>query len=170
MKSFSIVPLSFAIGLMLSGCNQFWSYFGAANLSDSNIVTTEEGLPAEETPIVSHGGPVTDYVSLVDNLRAAGAEVIPGEALSQPFFDVTGQIIRVNGEDVQVFEFADETAAENAASQISPDGSSTGTTMITWVAPPHFYRAGKLIGLYVGEKEDMISLLVSVLGPQFAGQ
>ncbi len=28
-----------------------------------------------EEPIVSHGGPTTDYVSLIDNLRAAGATV-----------------------------------------------------------------------------------------------
>ena len=34
---------------------------------------TEPNTPT--TPIVSHGGPVKDYVSLVDNLRAAGATV-----------------------------------------------------------------------------------------------
>ncbi|MCH8893058.1 MAG: hypothetical protein IIB32_06120 [Chloroflexi bacterium] len=38
------------------------------------------------TPIVSHGGPVKDYVSLVDNLRAAGATVDPAGTVSQPFF------------------------------------------------------------------------------------
>jgi hypothetical protein len=42
--------------------------------------------------------------------------------------------------------------------------------MITWVAPPHFFQQGCVIVLYVGSDEEMISLLASVLGPQFAGQ
>lgn len=112
---------------------------------------------------------VNDFASFVDTLSAEGAEVSVGETLSQPFFDVVGQIIRVNGEDVQVFEFADEAATETAASQISPDGGSTTTTMITWIATPHFYRVGKVIVLYVGDNEDLIVLLNSILGPQFAG-
>ena len=37
--------------------------------------TTPPESNPPNTPIVSHGGPVKDYVSLVDNLRAAGATV-----------------------------------------------------------------------------------------------
>ena len=77
--------------------------------------------------------------------------------------------MRVNGEDVQVFEFADEATAEMAASQISPDGSSTPTMMITWMATPHFYRSGRVIVVYVGENEGITSLLEAMIGPQFAG-
>jgi len=39
-----------------------------------------------------------------------------------------------------------------------------------WVGPPHFYKVEKLIVLYVGENEDTIGILESVLGPQFAGR
>ncbi|HJZ12848.1 MAG TPA: hypothetical protein VJ521_11895, partial [Acidobacteriota bacterium] len=39
-------------------------------------------------PTTSHGGPVEDYVSLVDALREAGAEVLPGETVEQAFFSV----------------------------------------------------------------------------------
>ena len=42
--------------------------------------------------------------------------------------------------------------------------------MASWVAPPHFYKAEKLIVLYVGESEAIIDILESVLGPQFAGR
>ena len=59
----------------------------------------------------------------------------------------------------------------NAAIQsISQDGSSIGTTMVTWVAAPHFYAAGRLIVLYVGEDGGVIEVLDQVLGPQFAGR
>ena len=90
-----------------------------------------EGTEATAPPSVSHGGPVVDYASLVDALRAAGATVEPAGSIEQDFFEPEGQIIRVNQQDVQVFEFESEEAAQAAAGTISPDGSSTGTTMIT---------------------------------------
>lgn len=123
-----------------------------------------------QTPIVSHGGPVTDYVSLIDNLRAAGATIEPKGEVSQAFFSVKGQVISINGGEVQVFEYADESATEADAALISPDGGSIGTTMVTWVAAPHFYKISKLIVLYVGNDSAIIKVLESVLGPQFAGR
>ena len=42
--------------------------------------------------------------------------------------------------------------------------------MVTWVAPPHFYRQGRVIVLYVGSNPNILSLLTAVLGPQFAGR
>jgi len=121
-------------------------------------------------PTTSHGGPVIDYVSLVDNLRLTGATVNPVGEVEQPFFSVKGFVIQVNNDDVQVFEYSDANAAENEAKSISPDGSSVGTSMPFWVAPPHFYKVEKLIVLYIGENEDTIGILDSVLGPQFAGR
>jgi len=124
---------------------------------------TGDDLPSSE-------GAVTDYASLIDSLRAAGATVAPAGEVTQPFFSVKGKLIKVNGGDVQVFEYQDSTAADNEASLVSPDGSSIGTSMVGWVAPPHFYQPGKLIVLYIGENEAVIKLLESVLGSQFAGR
>ncbi len=120
--------------------------------------------------VVAHGGPVQDYVSLVDALRAQGATVEPAGEVRQAFFSVTGQLIKVNGADVQVFEYADAPAAAAAAAQVSPDGSTVGTSMITWVAPPHFYQKEKLIVLYVGEEAATRQALEAVLGAQVAGR
>jgi hypothetical protein len=117
----------------------------------------------------SRTDPVSDYASLLEALRAAGATVEPADPVSQVFFGPEGQVIKVNAQDVQVFEYPDEAAAERDAQTISPDGSSTTTTMITWVDAPHFYKAGKLIVLYVGSDTDTLQLLEGLLGPQFAG-
>jgi hypothetical protein len=106
----------------------------------------------------------------VDNLRAAGATVEPAGEVSQPFFAVQGQVITVNGGDVQVFEYADTATSEAEAALVSPDGSSVGTSMVGWVAPPHFYQTGQIIVLYVGDKSDIITTLDGILGPQFAGR
>lgn len=133
--------------------------------------TAGAGLPpATPTPSVSHGGPVKDYASFVDALRAAGATVEPAEQVEQPFFTVKGQIVKVNGADVQVFEFQDEAAAQTAARGVGPDGSTFETTIVTWIAPPHFFQAGRIIVLYVGQDTGVLRLLAATLGPQFAGQ
>lgn len=122
----------------------------------------------ERTPVSP--GTVQDYATLANNLRAAGAAVEAVGNVSQDFFSVKGQVIKVDGEDVQVFEYNDESAADAEAALVSPDGSLIGMTMVSWVAPPHFYKAGRIIVLYVGDDQLAIDLLESVLGPQFAGR
>jgi len=116
---------------------------------------------------------VTDYDSLVYWLRSFGAsvehETLP-EVVVQDFFSVTGQIFKVNGEQVQVFEYDDYSEAEEEAALVSPDGTSVGTSMPFWMAPPHFYMADRIIVLYVGENAVVTEALESVLGEQFAGQ
>lgn len=107
---------------------------------------------------------------LVKKLRAGGATVeMKGEKIEQPFFSPPGQNLNVNGETAQVFEYENAAAADTEAAQIKPDGT-TETTLITWVAPPHFFKSGNLIVLYVGEKADVIKALENALGRQFAGK
>jgi hypothetical protein len=89
---------------------------------------------------VSHGGPVVDYVSRIDTLRAAGATVEPNGEITQPFFTPTGQAITVNRADVQVFEYPGEALAASEAAQVAPDGGSIGTNMVSWVDVPTFTR------------------------------
>jgi hypothetical protein len=117
----------------------------------------------------SHGGSATDYVSFVDALRVRSVTVEPKGDVSQPFFSVKGQLIQANGQDVQVFEYTDEAAADADAKLVSPDGSSVGTTMVSWVDSPHFYQTGRLIVLYIGGDAATMDLLEMVLGPQFVG-
>ncbi|MFC1958794.1 DUF3221 domain-containing protein [Chloroflexota bacterium] len=126
-------------------------------------------VKAEEVLVRS----LTDYNSLVDNLRAIGAtvehETLP-QVIVQDFFSVTGQVFKVNGEEVQLFEYDNQSEAEAEAALVSPDGSSIGTSLPFWVAPPHFYKAGRIIVLYVGENPAVTKALETVLGTQFAGQ
>ena len=114
-----------------------------------------------------------DLAAPIDQLAAAliaqGLSVEMGDHLKQPFFNVAGQNLLVAGESVQLFLFPDEAAAQAAAEQVSPDGSAIATTMVSWIAPPHFYHHGALIVIYPGTSETIISALVQNLGEQFAG-
>lgn len=111
-----------------------------------------------------------DYKALVKKIRAGGATATPGEKVSQPFFTVSGRTLNVKDEQIQVFEYRAAKTAESESSQVSGDGSPVGTTMINWIAPPHFYKSGRLIVLYVGENADVIKALENALGKQFAGK
>jgi hypothetical protein len=128
------------------------------------------GCGGSSTPPTSHGGPVKDYVSLIDHLRAAGATVVPKGSVTQPFFSVTGQVITVNGEQVQIYEYANEVDANAEAARISADGGTIGNTMVDWIAPPHFYNKGQLIVLYVGTNTSVMHILEMALGSQVAGR
>ncbi len=105
---------------------------------------------------------------LIDALRAAGATVESGGPIRQTFFSVEGQIIKVNGADVQVFEYDSPAAAGAEAETISGDGSQIGTTMVTWVDTPHFYQTDNHIVLYVGSDEQIAGLLEAALGAPIA--
>lgn len=111
-----------------------------------------------------------DYATLLDKLRAKGLKAERGDEITQPFFSVKGKTIGIDGESIQVFEYAAETDAEAQAKLVDPNGGSVGTTMINWVDDPHFYRSGKLIVLYVGKNPDVIRALEDTIGRQFAGK
>ncbi len=79
-------------------------------------------------------------------------------------------MIKVHGEDVQVFQYSSTAATDAQAAPVSPDGSAVGTAKPHWVGPPHFYKKGNLLVLYVGDNDTVLQALEAVLGPQFAGK
>lgn len=79
-------------------------------------------------------------------------------------------MIKVYGEDVQVFQYRSAAQAASQAAAVSADGGTVGTAKIQWAGAPHFYRTGKLLVLYVGEDRRVLKVLQAVLGAQFAGK
>jgi hypothetical protein len=125
----------------------------------------------------SHGGPVQDQVSLIDALRSKNLTVDISGGISQPFLHPqSGTTIRLSGgalaapADVQLFEYGSAASAETDAHQIRADGSGNATTIVDWVAPPHFFLKGRVMAIYVGTDPAVVSLLQGLLGAQFAGR
>jgi len=113
---------------------------------------------------------IEDQASLLIALQKAGATVEVVDFVDQSFFRPQGSITSVNDEDIQVFEYESAEAMEAEASQVAPDGGSIGTSMVTWIDAPHFYKSGRIIVLYVGSDAGTLGLLEKVMGPQFAGR
>lgn len=111
---------------------------------------------------------VTDTVSLMRALLAAGAQVESSGQAAQPFMPVPAHLLDVNGASVQVFELPDEATARALAARIAPDASAIGPVSVAWLAPPHFFRAGRSIVLYVGEDSGVLAELESLLGDPIA--
>ena len=130
-----------------------------AGLSEASL--SEVSLPEVDA--------VGTYEWLITALSSNGTTVEPLPTISQPFFEPEGQVIKVDGQEVQIFEYANEEEAASAAASINDTGSSVGTTMISWLATPHFFQSGNLIVLYVGDVDTVVASLQSVLGPQIAG-
>jgi hypothetical protein len=127
------------------------------------------------------------YGDLVAKLRAGGATVIEGGSIrtdtssaeaSKPLLSGAGHPLLVNGERVEVYDYATTFLAAADASRISPDGSTFSAgfgplggsaASVDWIALPHFYRSGRLIVQYIGTHSDVLAALTQVLGRQFAG-
>lgn len=115
-------------------------------------------------------GSAREYLDLITRLRAERARVkLSGERVAQPFFSVSGRILNINDDVVQVYKYVNANAALNQAKRVAPDGMTIGTAKPSWMAPPHFFRSGKLIVLYVGTDESILKVLQASLGGQFAG-
>jgi hypothetical protein len=128
-------------------------------------------LPSSDEPIVPFEGMATDYSSLVNAIQSRGilVEHIDEIASESSSFSVPIHVISVGGADVQIYEFASESDAKTASLTVSEDGTEIGTSIIRWMDEPHFYTNGKLIVQYIGHNPEIMNLLESFLGKQFAG-
>src|SRR5688572_29523677 len=110
-------------------CSLLVAAIGAATSCGGNASASDQSRQGEP-----RSPRVTDYVSLAASLRAAGASVKPGaKVVDQPFFPVSGRLIEVHGEEVQVFQFADAAEGRAQAARISPSASTIGTTKVHWI-------------------------------------
>jgi hypothetical protein len=121
---------------------------------------------------------VTDYGTLLHHLRDSGALILQVEEIPRyDFFDIEGNRVKVNGSIIHVFEYVNAGAMESEASCVSADGFGITKergdmgmhTEVNWVGPPHFYKAGRIIVIYIGDNDSTISLLENAMGKQFAG-
>ena len=106
---------------------------------------------------------------IVTALRAESVDVKEVETLEQPFFPVPAHVFTANGEDLQLYEFASVADAEHAAAAVDARGSTIGTTKMSWLAPPHFFRKDRVIAIHLGDSASTRAALERVMGKPFAG-
>jgi len=136
------------------------------------LVTLASAACSAQNPVVpaaASSAQAGSISSIAAALRSEGVELKEVETLEQPFFSVPAHVFTANGEDLQLYEFASAADAERAAANVDPRGSTIGTTKMSWLAAPHFYRTDRIIAIHLGDSAATRSALERVLGKPFAG-
>jgi Tol biopolymer transport system component len=115
-----------------------------------------------------------EHEALVAELRSRSLPMEPaGQVTAIPEWGVPTFSYGNPGGSILVFEFADMQSAATAAGRISPNGYDIGdagtVTHADWIGPPHWFRAGPLLVLYLGGDGGTLAVLRGLLGPEFAG-
>jgi hypothetical protein len=108
--------------------------------------------------------------TLLSALQTSGLEPRQVDRITSAFFTVPATVYQIRDGEIQIYEFPNEERAAHEAETVSADGSSVGTSKVLWRAPPHFFRTGALLVLYLGSDEQVLDILRAKIGSQFAGQ
>ena len=143
MKCWRLLLLSFAIACSASG----------------EVITTGLVTPAM----------VEDSDRLMSELKRAGVAAEPVDTFATDPIGGAGTLICVATEEVRVYVFDAEDAADEVASRIDPaDPSNLGNAIVEWVGRPRFWQHGPMLVLYLGGDVATEELLTQILGGPFA--
>ena len=133
-------------------------------------VATEQPAVAASPTVVSTAVEAYGLADLIGDLVAAGARVAPAPGrIAKPYLSANGVILNVDGQPVQIFEYADEATLADDVAGLAPDASSIDGTALTWPVPPRFWRRGAVLVLALTEDEVLVERLSQALGAPFAG-
>jgi len=132
-------------------------------------VTKNSKLQSSNTPVTAFDGKVNDYQSLIQAIQSRGLEVQFIEKINDSMFEVPINVITIAKIEIQIYEFDSVSDTKDAKSTVSTDGTQIGLNSIRWMDIPHFYSKGTIIVQYIGHNPEILNLLDSFLGEQFAG-
>ncbi len=114
----------------------------------------------EATPI-SASRTLDDVITA---LRTAGLAVEEtDQTVQHDFFAVPATILRVDGQDLQVLIYPSEAARTADSDRISEHGTEIGTSMIMWIATPHFVAVGNVLTLFVSNDEGLAQRIAEAI-------
>ena len=119
------------------------------------------------------GGASSAHADVVDALRSHGLTPRLQHRSSSSVLGVPARVYAVSGGELHVFRFRSDAEARRAAGRVDPGGYSVsqngGALQVDWLAPPHWFRAGRELAVYLGSDGRVLRALERALGPQFAG-
>lgn len=107
---------------------------------------------------------VQNFDQLVREAETYGLNASLVGPIQQPFFSQAGEIILINGQQVQVFQFPSANEQKQAVGQIPRKGTPVAGTPVVQTEPLRVWSGGKLIALYSGQNPQVISFLNAVFG------
>ncbi len=164
------VIVSAILGGTIGGSVIVWIIVGGTDCLASIVGGTPSTVYDYNSLIIDLSNP-GDTVEQLGRPRGRRSEVWPSVKV-----DVCN--IAVNDERIVVYEFRDAQVVETEAGYVSPDGyryqvpiesDMYAGVIHEWVAPPHFFKKGRVIVRYVGSDVSLVKELRRILGTEFAG-
>jgi penicillin-binding protein 2 len=132
----------------------------ALSLPDSLILDPRD-VPA--------GALETVYVRTAQLLGKTLTVAQTDETILHPFFRVPGQVVRVNGQDLQVFVYPDATSRKSDSARISADGRLIAGEVVNWPVSPRFVSSGNVLSVLLSSDTRLagrVDRAIGTLGDQ----
>jgi hypothetical protein len=104
---------------------------------------------------VSLTGSISSFMARMEN---TGLNATVLKSIKRSAFAVTGQMISINGDNVQVFEYPDRETATRAASSLMVKYAASSRSR-EWKRDMHVYAEDDLVIFYMGNDEAIISAI-----------
>jgi hypothetical protein len=143
-------------------------------VQEPSPVADRPSISSTSTPAAAEEGTThnTTIEDLVTSLRSAGATVqTPTQNTSvnrEPSDWKEVEVLKVNGHDLQVFEYKDDEAAADAVVKRTMLNSTSEYRNNGTTNRSHIYRAANIVAQYLGDDSAIINLLESVLGKEIS--
>ena len=86
------------------------------------------------------------------------------ETILHPFFRVPGQVVRVNGQDLHVFVYPDETSRKSDSARISADGRLIAGEVVNWPVTPRFVSSGNVLTVLLSSDSRLAGRVERAIG------
>lgn len=132
-------------------------------------VESLEHTPTSSPPTTLYRSGESETLNkVITDLTHQGGSVQIGGIIQQPFFSPQGKLIRIDGEEIQVYIYSDSDERLIDSGSISSDGTIIGQINITWIEQPYFWAYEDLIVLYMGSNSVLITQISKSLGEPIA--
>lgn len=118
-----------------------------------------------EIPTPTPDAVVDTAAELITALQSNGFVAQDGGHFTNFLFERGGQLLLVNGQQVQVWEFATEAQVNEAQTLITGDDSPLAR--LNFTASPRFFQNGKMVVLFVATDPAILNILTTILGNPF---
>ena len=158
----AVLSVFIVLTLILSGCN-----------AREEVGKITENVKESRKGIVNK---VTDTSMEYSNdnfneeLEQKGYKLNEGET-SITNLSVQSKNYTLNGEKITVYEYdtKDVSTLESDLGKINSDATTINGTKMEWVKAPHIYKKGRIVVVYDGNNESVLTTLKDLLGTPLIG-
>lgn len=103
--------------------------------------------------------------NLLKSIEGVGLNPLPLKRVSRAFFSVEGTMVAMAKDNIDIFEFNDETMAKL---QVSKFQRHAMTPQGSWKRDVHLYTRDNLVVFYMGDRYKITNALDKVMGQKVA--